>query len=903
MLVKSMRKPLLTPLSALIATLAFVSLACPLVAQERVAIRGSVSPLVQSSSDTGLVAPDVTIPRVTLRFALTPAQDRALEQLLSDQQNPRSPRYHQWLTPEQFAQNFGVDPAGIDRITAWLQSQGLTITEVARSRTFVRVSGTASQMEAAFGTDLHTLSRRGEPHIASLSEPTLPPPIAALVSGITGLDDFRLTPAARVHPAYTSSSTGSHYLAPGDFYTIYDINPLLNSSINGLGINIAVLGQTDISLTDAAAFRSAAGLVPNLPAVELYGSDPGTSSADIDEAQLDVEWAGAVAPLANILYINSTNVLEGSLTAAVDNNVAPILSLSYSSCESGLGASAIALYTQLLRQANAQGQTVVSPAGDTGATACDSQTASATQGPAVNFPASSPYTTGVGGTMFNENGGAYWSSTNAAPASSALSYIPESVWNETAAFGMLEAGGGGASAYFTKPAFQIGNGVPSDFSRDVPDVALAAGSNHDGYLFCSQGLCTNGFRNAAGTLDVAGGTSVATPAFAGILALLEQKIKTSIGNANPVIYGLANSSYGGSVFHDVTAGNNNSPCTAGSTGCPASGVIGYAAAAGYDLASGWGSVDVFHLVSDWLLATPTGISSTTGQTASTTLLTTSATSVTAGATIALTAIVASQSSGGGTPTGTVQFLLDGSSVGAEVPIANGSASVTLATSGISGGLHLLAAIYSGDTTYAGSKAALNLTVIVATAPDFTLTPSTSSVSVASGGTASGIVFTITPLSGFTGNVNLSASATSSSLNLTYSFNVDPVVISSTSSGSSVLTMLAYVASERTGQGLQRLPGAGLAQNHSKIVGTGFAFAVLLIIFVPSTKRRWPPLTIAVLASVLLPFAGCTSPSPPSPVSTVTNTPPGAYTILVTATGTSASGTVVTHNAQVTVTVN
>jgi subtilase family serine protease len=892
MLVKSMRTISFLPLKAILAT---ASVLCPLAAQPRVALRGSVSPLARTSSDTGLAAPQLTIPRVTLRFALTPAQNAALDRLLADQQNPSSPRYRQWLTPEQFARSFGLDPATLASVTAWLQAQGLAVTEVARSRTFVAVSGSAAQVQAAFGTPLHTVSRNGEPHIAALADPTLPAPIAAVVAGITGLDDFRLTPAARVRPAYTSSTTGNHYLAPGDFYTLYDINPLLNSSINGAGVGIAVLGQTDISLNDAASFRTAAGLTANLPIPVLYGADPGVSAADIDEAQLDVEWAGAVAPLANILYVNSTNVLEGSLTAAVDNKLAPIVSLSYSSCESGLGTSAIALYTQLLRQANAQGQTVVSPAGDSGATACDTQTASATQGAAVNFPASSPYVTGVGGTMFTENGGSYWSPANGGNAGSALSYIPEAVWNETAAFGTLAASGGGASAYFTKPAFQTGNGVPSDYSRDVPDVALAAGSNHDGYLFCSQGFCTNGFRNAAGNLDVSGGTSVATPAFAGILALLEQKIGSSLGNANPVIYGLANSSYAGSVFHDITSGNDNSPCSAGSTGCPASGAIGYSAAAGYDLASGWGSVDAFHLVSDWLLVTPSGAGSTIGQTASTTLLTTSSTSVTAGTTVSLTVSVASQVAGGATPTGTVQILLDGSPVGAAIAIANGSGSVTLSTSGIGAGLHLLGAIYSGDSTYAGSKAVLNLTVTTASAPDFTLTPSTVSVAVASGGTASGIAFIVAPLNGFTGSVNLSASATLSSLKATYSFNVDPVVLTSTASGSSVLTMLAFVANDRGGH--------GLAENRRQLAGTGVAFAGLLLLCVPRRRRRWTPLCLAVLALALLPFSGCTNASSGASTSNQTNTPPGAYTIVVTATGTSGSGTVVTHNAQVSFTVN
>ena len=859
-------------------------------ASPRTTIPGTVTPRAAIAKDLGELPPDRIIPRVTLRFSLTSAQNTALDQLAADQQNPRSPRYRHWLTPEQYATQFGLSPADLSTLTSWLQSQGLTVTEVARSRSFVALSGTATQMETVFGAKLHTVSLHGEAHYANVSEVTLPSPIAAVVAGVTGLDDFRLTPSSRPHPAYTSASSGNHYLAPGDFYTIYDINPLLISSINGLGITIAVLGQTDISLTDVAAFRAASGLAANPPMVKLYAGDPGISASDIDEAQLDVEWAGAVAPAATILYVNSTEVISGSLTEAIDNDLAPIVSLSYGNCESGFGATNIALYNQLLRQGTVQGQTIVSAAGDSGATNCDTQTTAATQGPAVAFPASSPYVTGVGGTMFNENGGTYWSATNSSNSGSALSYIPETVWNETAAFGTLEAGGGGASSYFTKPAFQVGSGVPNDFARDVPDIALAAGSNHDGYLFCSQGFCTNGFRDAAGNLDVSGGTSVATPAFAGILALLEQKLNTSLGNANPVIYGLANSSYAASVFHDITTGNNAGPCTAGSTGCPASGSIGYSASTGYDLASGWGSVDALHLISDWLLATPVGVSSGVGQSTSVTLLNASSATVTAGIAVTLTASVSAAASGSNVPSGTVQFLVDNTPVGAAGTLSSGSTSYVLATTSLSAGVHLLTAAYSGDTSYAGSRGALYLTVVAApSAGDFSLSPVNSAVTVASGGTATGIVFTVASLNGFSGNVTLSASSSTSGLQATYSFNIDPVAVSSNTAGTSTLTMVAYVASPKSA-------------TSDPIPWTGVALAGLFLIAIPRRSRRIALLPAAALAFALFSLSGCTNPPAASSSPSVTNTPAGTYTILVTATGTNSAGTTVSHNAQVTFTV-
>jgi subtilase family serine protease len=848
------------------------------------------------------VAADRVLSRIAVRFSLTVEQSRALEQLLQDQQNPASPQYRRWLTPEQYGARFGPDPGLVASLSAWLQAQGLVVTEVARGGSYLALSGTAEQVQRAFGVVLHTVSVDGEPHLANLNEVSLPAEFASRVAGVTGLDDFRLKPHVRVHPEYTSSITGSHYVAPGDLYTIYDVNPLLSSSINGAGVTIAVLGQTDISLADVAAFRAASGLTANVPTVKLYSADPGVSTADIDEAQLDVEWAGAVAPAATILYVNSTSVIAGSLTAAVVNNLAPIISLSYGACESGFGPANLAVYNQLLRQANAQGQTVVASAGDSGATDCDFQANSASAGLAVDFPASSPFATGVGGTMFAEGSGTYWSAGNGSYAGSALSYIPETVWNETAAVGTLAAGGGGASFYFTKPPFQVGTGVPNDYSRDVPDVALNAGTSHDGYLFCSQGWCTNGFRNAGSLLDVAGGTSVATPVFAGILALVEQKIHASVGNANPVLYGLAGSCYGAAIFHDVTSGNNLTPCTTGSANCPGGGAIGYTAGTGYDLASGWGSVDVAKLAADWLLASPTGLGSTIGQGVSTTTLTDGAASVTAGATVVL---VASVGPNAPSPTGTVQFLVDNVPTGSAVTLAGSIATYSLSTTGLASGTHMLTAAYSGDTNYSGSKGALNLTVVVPTTGDFTLTPSTASTTVAAGGTAPGITFTVSSVNSFAGNVTFTSSSSTASLPASYSFNIDPVALTSGGSGTTVLTMLAYIPGAQTTHGLVRAPASGVSRVIPgwKAIVPVISVAGILLFAVPR-RRRIGALMAAAICAGALASAGCSSqPAASSSTPVVVKTPPGTYNILVTATGTNATGTVVTHNAAVTFVVN
>ena len=328
----------------------------------RAAVSHTVNPRARAAADLGTLPPSTPVQSMTLRFSLTAAQETALEALEAAQQNPASAGYHQWLTPQQYGAQFGLSDADLTTVTAWLSAQGFTGVQPSRSRSFVTFSGTAAQVQTAFGTTLHQLSLNGEQHFANLQDATLPAALAGVVGSITGLDDFRLKSRAHVRsvpaPEYTSSLSGNHFIAPGDFYTIYDLNPQLGNSINGSGITIAVMGQTDISLADAAAFRTASGLPANPPIVQLFGGDPGVPSAgDLEEAMLDVEWSGAVAPSASILFVNSTDVIAGSLTQAIDNNLAPLITISYGNCEAGFGAANLAIYNQLLRQATVQGQT------------------------------------------------------------------------------------------------------------------------------------------------------------------------------------------------------------------------------------------------------------------------------------------------------------------------------------------------------------------------------------------------------------------------------------------------------------------------------------------------------------------------------------------------------------------
>ena len=341
----------------------------------RVAMSNGVSPKAKIATDLGAAKGDKALTSMSLRFSMTQAQQAALTQLLVDQQNPASPRYHQWLTPEQFGAQFGLSASDLVKVTRWLTSQGFTVTKIARGGTYVSFKGTVAQANKAFQIELHTVELRGETHVANLSSPTLPAAIAAVTRSVMGLNDFTMqarggSTVNTVRPAFTSSGSGVHYLAPGDLYTIYDENALLSSSINGAGVTVAVVGQVDINLSDVAAFQAASGLTANVPTVQVYGADPGavvTSSAssqlDFNRASFGVEWAGAMAPGATILYVNSTNVIDGSLTEAIDNNLAPIIADSYGECEANVGPSDLAVYTTLLQMAASEGITVVAPGG------------------------------------------------------------------------------------------------------------------------------------------------------------------------------------------------------------------------------------------------------------------------------------------------------------------------------------------------------------------------------------------------------------------------------------------------------------------------------------------------------------------------------------------------------------
>jgi uncharacterized protein (TIGR03437 family) len=656
-------------------------------------IAGSIHHLAQAKYDQGIADANLSMNYMVMLLRPSAGQQADLGQLLADQQNPASPEYHRWLTPETFADRFGLSGADLTKISAWLKSQGFTIDHSSRARNWIAFSGTAGQTGRAFHTHIHRYSVNGETHYANADDPQVPATLDGIVGGFLGLDDFK--PVSMAHLVAPEFNTGDqHFLAPADFSTIYNLKPLQDAGLDGTGQSIAIVGQSDVLTSDLAAFRTRYGLPANTPKFVLYnGIDPGTNGALIEGA-LDLEWAGAIAPKATLYYVYGSSAVT-AMVYAIEANIAPIVSISYGGCEVGFSAAA---YEAIAQQASAQGITILASSGDSGAAGCDAQGSQplATLGRSVIFPATLPEVTAVGGTMFAEGSGNYWATTNSATFGSALFYIPEASWNESSPANGLASSGGGASRYFPKPAWQTGSGVPNDNSRDIPDISLTA-ALHDAYEIV-----------VAGSNGAVGGTSCGAPSMAGIVALLNQyQIKQGaqtapgLGNINPQLYRLAQSSP--SAFHDITSADNIVSCAPGTADC-AIGSFGYPAGPGYDQATGLGSIDANVLFSRWNSAAQ-GVTVT---------LTSSATRASIDDSITLTATV-TPASGSNLPTGSVTFTwIGGNSLGSvPLTVVSGTPTATLTVplyklSGPS--IYTLIAAYSGDSVFSPGGAQSKLTV-------------------------------------------------------------------------------------------------------------------------------------------------------------------------------------------------
>src|SRR5208283_2472896 len=345
-------------------------------------IHGNVHPLARAEFDRGAVAESQPMTRMLLLLQRSAEQETALRQLLDAQQTKGSGNYHAWLTPTQFGKQFGPSDADVQAVTDWLTKQGFQVAKVSEGRTTVEFSGTAAQVQNAFQTQVHHFVVNGEDHIANVSDPAIPEALSPVVAGVVALNNFPkhsmmhrvgnfqkdlATGQVKALFTYTDMNGTFYGVGPADFATIYNIP----AGADGTGQSIAVVAQSNINMQDVTDFRHLFGLDVNYPpnnvTVMVNGPDPGllASSGDEGESDLDVEWAGAVAPAAQILFVvsqstmsNPAQVSQGvdlSALYIIDNNLAPVMSNSYGNCEAALGSTGNGFYNALWQQATAQG--------------------------------------------------------------------------------------------------------------------------------------------------------------------------------------------------------------------------------------------------------------------------------------------------------------------------------------------------------------------------------------------------------------------------------------------------------------------------------------------------------------------------------------------------------------------
>lgn len=938
-------------------------------------LHGNLSALARPENDRGEASPSTQLNHLRLILSRSADQQVALDSYKAQLMNKSSPNYRKWLTPEQFGKLYGPADSDIAAITGWLESQGLKVEEVSLGRTNIAFSGSVAQVEATFHTQIHSFEGGGQQFLSNNSNPSIPKALANVVTGVGHLSNYRPRPykiAGRPGKFDAESkqlisisnagrseftpelTTGGNflYIVPGDAATIYDTPNSFNAnfagstSYTGAGVTIGVGGDAVIQAATFTDFRakfigdSATPLITNV--------DANTQTADTDEAYIDTELAGGLAPGATIHFYTSTDLVS-AINKALNDNAIDIFSLSFGECELDLPTSDNVLINGWWEQAAMQGIAVAVSTGDSGSAGCDATQDSsgnnitaAAAGLAVSGYASTPNNIAIGGTDLVGLSTAFSTyantanSTSATMYRSALSYIPESTWNDstttnttlsaniplTGANANIVAASGGASSCsvntdsvtgnnvtigactsgYTKPSWQRGTGVPADSVRDIPDVSLMAGNGNTPatWLVCTDDTFTqSGTTYTENCVDVSGsfafagfgGTSTAAPSFAGILALVQQKTGARLGQAAKDIYDIYNSTHASAVFHDTTVGNISVPCTSGSPNCAKNTAgnyyeTGYNATTGYDFATGLGSVDAAQLINFYTTAV--------GTTAASVSVVPSATSITNAEALTVAATVTGAS---GTPTGTVTLSSGSYNSGAQA-LTGGAYTFSVAAGALPLGTDTLTVAYSGDPTYATTTG--STTVTVTEIGSYSLAASTTTA-IAPGASTSSTI-TATPAGGYTGSITLTCSVgaiTGGTDTPTCSVG-SAIAVTGAAAATGSVTVFTTAAATSAKKG----PG-GTAQIRNDRTGGwlsagGAALACLLFFGIPARRRNWKTLvSVLIFTSIFGALSGCGGGGGGGGGTTDPGTTAGTYTVTVT--GTDAA--LVKQQTSFTVTVN
>ncbi len=853
--------------------------------------------------------------QLTLVLSRSGLQEQAFQQFLADQQNPSSPDYHHWLTPDEVGARFGLSDEDIATVTGWLQSQGLHLNWVSPSRIFIGFGGTAADVGRAFQSEMHYYNVNGAQRISVSSDPMVPQALVPVLKSVRGLFTVTEHPFNQVSvmtlpsPEVTSSG-GQHFIGPADFDTIYDVP----TNFNGSGITVGIVAWSRVNFTDLDNFRAKTGIAMQNPTqvvpTAFGGIDPGaaytappTGGASISgqsEATLDVIRVGSIAPQAGILLMVASPASTGDGIGAdaqymVQTTPVPVqvMSISFGDCESAEGASGVSYWDSMFKQAASEGISVFVSSGDSGASGCDNAFTTPPPTPRPNSPnyiCSSTYATCVGGTEFADaaSPSTYWSTTNSSMLESALSYIPEGGWNESTSTSVAGSGGG-VSTVIATPSWQTGTGVPAARSgRYTPDVSFSA-SQHDPYFGCMAAVSSGGCVGTTFGFVGFSGTSAAAPGMAGVAALLDQKLGAAQGNLNPEIYSLAASVP--FTIHDATVASsgvsgcnvntpsmcNNSIPGAGTNAAQAGFLVG----TGYDEVTGLGSLEVTSFLTNF----------SNSKTTPTVTVTPSPSSITTTQSDSVKVTVS------GTATGTVT-LSSGSYTSAATTLVSSSATIVVPAGSLAAGTDTLTASYTPDSasssTYNSASGSNTVAVTAVVSPTFTI--SGAAVTLTAGATtANTSAITVTPANGFNGAVTLIAQVTFSpsgavnapSLNFG---STSPVTITSASAATATLSVSTIASQQSSCVASNQLPRGipGYAKS-------GLVLTCLLLFGIAPRQRKWRSmlgalLLFVILAGGLLACSGSTKTTACTNV-VVPGTTAGSYTITITGT----SGSTVASN--------
>ncbi|MGH9616925.1 MAG: S53 family peptidase [Acidobacteriaceae bacterium] len=451
------------------------------------------------------------------------------------------------LSREEFSSKYAADPAAFDQLREFARHNGLSIDEEASSldrRTLV-VTGTAEQMQQAFQTEMQQVEHDGRRYRIHRQAISVPADCAPLLEAVLGLDT---RPQAKSHlrklKDLRPAAVGAESYLPRQVAEFYSFPSDADGSGETIGMVELGGGFTENDIQQY--FQNQNIAPPTVVAVSVDGgaNAPTNPSGADSEVMLDIEVAGSIAPAAKIAVYFAPNTDQGfidALTTAIHDtaNHPSAISISWGGPESSWTAQAMTALDNACQSAAALGITITVASGDSGST--DGVDDGANH---VDFPASSPHVLACGGTRITVSG---------------TTLSSEVVWNDEAQSG--GASGGGVSAVFALPAWQqsanISKATNGGSGRGVPDVAGDA-APATGYSI-----------EVDGETEVVGGTSAVAPLWAGLVALLNQKLGKPVGFLNPQIYPMQ----GSDAFHDITSGNNGA----------------YKAGAGWDACTGLGS--------------------------------------------------------------------------------------------------------------------------------------------------------------------------------------------------------------------------------------------------------------------------------------------------------------------------